>query len=401
MSRRGRVWQEGRAKGAPSVRGVPWYFVVDVAPKNAPRRQVWRGGFATKEAAERELAELLAGMRDGTFVEPSRMTLGDYLHAWLDGLDTTGRRETTIEGYRKKILRYVLPNEITKLPLQAVTAADLDKLYSVLVTRGGRGGGKLSLRTVRHVHTIVGKALSDAERQDMLPRNPARRAQPPSTAAARSPEAKTWTPEQLAQFLAATAGHHHAGLFRVAAMTGLRRGELCGLRWSDLDLDAKRLVVRHTITTVNHRIVEGNVKTARSRRSVDLDAETVRLLGAHRARQLEERMLVGAVYQDRDLVFPRPDGDPWNPDSLGRAFERAVARLDLPRIRLHDLRHSHAVHLLAAGQNPRLVSERLGHASVGFTLDVYGHVMDGQQADAAAAVAALVDGSGRMVVGAL
>ena len=326
------------------------------------------------------------------------MTLGDYLHAWLDGLDTTGRRETTIEGYRKKILRYVLPNEITKLPLQAVTAADLDKLYSVLVTRGGRGGGKLSLRTVRHVHTIVGKALSDAERQDMLPRNPARRAQPPSAAAGALAGSEDVDAGAARRFLAATAGHYHAGLFRVAAMTGLRRGELCGLRWSDLDLDAKRLVVRHTITTVNHRIVEGNVKTARSRRSVDLDAETVRLLGAHRARQLEERMLVGAAYQDRDLVFARPDGDPWNPDSLGRAFERAVARLDLPRIRLHDLRHSHAVHLLAAGQNPRLVSERLGHASVGFTLDVYGHVMDGQQADAAAAVAALVDGSGRTVV---
>ena len=96
-------------------------------------------------------------------------------------------------------------------------------------------------------------------------------------------------------------------------MTGLRRGELCGLRWSDLDLDAKRLVVRHTITTVNHRIVEGNVKTARSRRSVDLDAETVRLLGAHRARQLEERMLVGAVYQDRDLVVRAPGRRPVEP----------------------------------------------------------------------------------------
>jgi integrase len=184
-------------------------------------------------------------------------------------------------------------------------------------------------------------------------------------------------------------------------MTGLRRGELCGLRWSDVDLEARRLVVRHTITTVDHTIVEGSVKTAKSRRSVDLDTETVRLLAAHRALQLEERMLVGAGYQDRGLVFARPDGQPWNPDSIGRAFERAVARSGLPRIRLHDLRHSHAVHLLAAGQNPRLVSERLGHASVGFTLDVYGHVMDGQQADAAAAVAALVDGAGRRELRAL
>ena len=175
-------------------------------------------------------------------------------------------------------------------------------------------------------------------------------------------------------------------------MTGLRRGELCGLRWTDVDLDAGRLVVRRTITTVDHEPVEGDVKTARSRRGVDLDPETVAILRQHQARQLEERILVGAGYVDRDLVFAAPDGSPWNPDSIGRAFARAVARTDLSRIRLHDLRHSHATHLLAAGQNPKLVSDRLGHATVGFTLDTYGHVIPGQQADAAAAVAALVDG---------
>jgi integrase len=230
---------------------------------------------------------------------------------------------------------------------------------------------------VRHVHVTLAKALGDAERQDLLTRSPARRASPPSATAARSPEARTWTPDELRTFLAEMREHHHRALFRLAAMTGLRRGELCGLRWADVDLDAGRLVVRRTITTVNHEPLEGAVKTARSRRGVELDAATVAGLRAHRARQLQERLLVGAGYRDRDLVFARPDGEPWNPDSVGRAFARAIKRTTLPRIRLHDLRHTHATHLLAAGVNMKIVSERLGHATVGFTLDVYGHALPG------------------------
>lgn len=390
MSRRGQVWQEGRAKDAPALRGAPWYFVVDIAAPGAKRKQVRRRGFPTQAAARAALDELLGNVRAGTHVEAARTTLGAYLRLWLDGLASRGHRATTIDGYRRKV-RYVLDDPIAEVPLQSVTAADLDRLYGKLATSGRRDGTALGLRTVRHIHTIVGKALADAERQDLIARNPARRATPPSATAARSPEAATWTPSQLRVFLDSTAEHHHGALFRVAAMTGMRRGELCGLRWSDIDLDAGRLVVLRTITVVNREVVEGDVKTPRSRRGVDLDAATVAVLRAHRARQLEQRLLMGVGYTDRDLVFASVTGEPLNPDSIGRAFTREVERMDLPRIRFHDLRHTHATHLLAAGVNMKLVSERLGHATVGFTLDVYGHVMPGQQAGAAAAVAALVD----------
>ncbi len=389
MSRRGRIWQEGRPKDAPALRGAPWYFVVDVASPGAPRRQVRRRGFPTRESAQNALDELLSSVRTGAYVEPSRLAFGDYLRVWLDGLATSGRRPTTINGYRRKVTTYVLKDPLAQVPLQTVTAADLDAFCSRLLSRDGR---PLSLTTVRHVHTILSRALTDAERRDLIVRNVARRATPPSPTAARSPEARTWTPEQLRTFLHTAGDHHHGALFRLAAMTGLRRGELCGLRWSDVDIAAGRLLVRRTITAVDRQIVEGTVKSARSRRAVDLDPETARVLRAHRRRQLEERMLIGVGYTDHDLVFAAPDGAPWNPDAVGRAFTRAAAHTALPRIRFHDLRHSHATHLLAAGANPRLVSERLGHATVGFTLDVYGHVMPGQQADAAAAVAALVDG---------
>ncbi|HEY7105565.1 MAG TPA: tyrosine-type recombinase/integrase [Acidimicrobiia bacterium] len=391
MSRRGQVWQEGRPKDAPAVRGAPWYFVVDIAPAGAPRKQVRRRGFPTKEAAQHALDELLGNVRDGTHVEPSRLSFGDYLRTWLDGLASKGRRPTTVDGYRRKLERYALKDDVAGIPLQAVTAADLDAVYGKLRTSGGRKGTALSLRTVRHVHTILAKALADAERKGLIARNPSQRAEPPTSTAARSPEAKTWTPDQLRAFLAKTSEHDHTTLFRLAAMTGMRRGELCGLRWSDVDLDAASLRVRQTMAAVRGELVEGVPKTERSARTIDLDPVTVAALKKHRTGQLEQRLLMGAGYADRDLVFAKPDGGPWNPDAVGRSFTREVERTKLPRIRFHDLRHSHATHLLAAGVNMRLVSERLGHATVGFTLDVYAHALPGQQADAAAAVAALVD----------
>jgi len=201
-----------------------------------------------------------------------------------------------------------------------------------------------------------------------------------------------WTAEQLRTFLEVVDDHHHGALFRVAAMTGLRRAELCGLRWVDVELDQAELVVRQSITTVNHVPTVSTPKTSRSRRKVNLDPGTVARLRRHRTEQLEQRMLMGGGWTDGGLVFAMPDGSPWNPDVITRRFTLLIEKAGLPRIRLHDLRHTHASHLLAAGTNIKVVSERLGHSSVSFTLDVYAHVMPGQQADAAAAVAAMVDG---------
>jgi integrase len=175
-------------------------------------------------------------------------------------------------------------------------------------------------------------------------------------------------------------------------MTGLRRSELVGLQWADIDLDAALLRVRRRIVAVDGELDTGDPKTERSRRTLDLDPATVAALRAHRTRQLEVRMLVGPGWHERDLVFCAPEGNPWKPDTISQAFDRAVKRHQLTRIRFHDLRHTHATHLLAAGVNPKIVSDRLGHASVAFTLDTYGHVLPGQPAAAVAAVAALVDG---------
>ena len=366
--------------------------MLDIGRSNGRRQQVRKRGFRTKKDAQTALNDALAELQHGTYVRPRRITLESYLDDWLATLAIAGRRPTTIAGYRRLIRVHVNP-ALGHLELQQITAVDVDRFYAQLASVGSPGGrGALSKSTIRKVHVLIGKALGDAERKGLLQRNVARLASPPSASAARAPEMKVWTPEQLRTFLDFVAtDSHHGPMLRLAALTGLRRAELCGLRWQDLDLDNARLVVRQAITTVDHEPSVGDVKSTRSRRVIDLDPTTVNVLRAQRAHQLEERLLGGPEWVDTGLVFTMPDGRGWHPDVITRAFARLVQRSTLPRIRLHDLRHTHATHLLAAGTNARVTSERLGHASVAFTLDVYGHVLPGQQADAAAAVAALVD----------
>lgn len=378
--------------GSVKRTGSTWGYVVDIGRVDGRRRQVRKRGFRTRKDAQHALNDALVELQRGAFVRPRKLTLAAYLDDWLQLLATSGRRPTTIAGYSKLIRIHVAP-ALGDVQLQDLTALDLDRLYARLSAVGSPGGrGPLSKRTVRYTHTIIGKALHDAERKGLVQRNVARLASPPSATSARAPEMSVWTPDELRTFLNFIVGSPHAPMLRLATMTGLRRAELCGLRWHDVDLDNARLVVRQSITTVDHEPTLGDVKSARSRRVVDIDASMIDALRSHRSSQHRARLRAGGAWCDTGLVFTMPDGRAWHPDVISRAFARLVERSGLPRIRLHDLRHTHATHLLAAGTNIRVTSERLGHASVAFTLDVYGHVLPGQQADAALAVAALVDG---------
>jgi integrase len=249
------------------------------------------------------------------------------------------------------------------------------------------------MMTVHHAHAVINKMLHDAERKGLVSRNVARLANAPSltTARARGPEMTVWTPAELARFLASITGNRNEAMFRLMAMTGLRRGEAVGLRWSDVQLDRHQLTVNQAAIVIDGDETVDAPKTRRSRRVIDLDADTTALLHRHRARQRELYLRLGVTASASDRVFTNEIGDPLRPGSIGQAFRRLASAADVPLIRLHDLRHTHASHLLMAGVNVKVVSERLGHASVSFTLDTYAHVMPGQQAEAAAAAAALVN----------
>lgn len=204
-----------------------------------------------------------------------------------------------------------------------------------------------------------------------------------------------WTAEQLGTFLDAYAGDRMFALWRLAANTGMRRGELVGLRWDGVDLDGGLVTVNRQRVKVGSDVQVGRPKTSRSRRAIDVDPETVAVLRDHRRRQLEDRMAWGPGWTDTGLVFTRENGQPLHPDVVSQRFVRLVEDTGLPRITLHGLRHTHGTLMLAAGVALHVVSRRLGHASEAFTAQVYAHVLPQQQAQAAARFAQLVDGTDR------
>jgi integrase len=273
----------------------------------------------------------------------------------------------------------------------AVDAGTLNTLYAALLADGRKdhAGGGLSPRSVRYIHTIIHRALKDAVRWGRLARNPADAADPPKAAEAGRPESITWTADQLRTFLEGTRARRHWTAHPLLATSGMRRGEVLGLRWRDLDLDGGRVSIRQTVIAVRHTAMLGTPKTAKGRRTITLDKGTVAALREQRKQQNAERLLMGAGWTDNDLVFCHVDGTMLHPERFTRSFSDAVRRLGLPAIRLHDLRHGWATLALQAGVHPKVVQERLGHANIGITLDTYSHVVAGLHEDAAEQVAAL------------
>ncbi|MBA3369092.1 MAG: site-specific integrase [Geodermatophilaceae bacterium] len=385
-------------RGSVVKRGKSWSVVVDTGndPLTGRRRQRWHGGHRTKRDAEAALAEIVGSVNKGAYVPKSRQTLAEFTADWLAAIEPTLRPATSY-SYARNLRLHVLPY-LGATPLAGIDAGALNGLYAALLAEGRKDseGGGLSPRSVRYVHTIAHRLFKDAVRWGRLARNPADAADPPRGTSSGSPDMVTWTAGELARFLdgARTTDRYWAA-YLLLATTGMRRGEALGLRWADLDLTACRATIRQTVVTVNHEVQFGTPKTAKGRRSVSLDAVTVAGLREHRKAQAAERLLIGAGWRDHDLVFAKVDGTPLHPERFSREFTRRSARLGLPPIRLHDLRHGWATMALAAGVHPKVVQERLGHASISITLDTYSHVSPALHGEAAETVAALVFGTVR------
>jgi integrase len=248
---------------------------------------------------------------------------------------------------------------------------------------------RLSPSSVRHVHVVAHRALRDAMRNDLVQRNAAAAATPPRVV---RKELSVWSAEQTRVFLASVEDDRLFAAWWLLSTTGLRRGEVLGLRWRDLNLDTRRLAVVRSLTQRGTELAFTEPKTKRGRRSLALDECMVAILDAHRRRQLEERLMLGLGRPAADgLIFTDGLGEPLRPDSFSQIFDRHNRDLDLPRIWLHDLRHTAATLMLASGANVRTVSERLGHASTPFTMDVYAASVPALEEETAAKVAALLE----------
>jgi integrase len=419
--RRKRTSARRSLSGSVYRRGNKWAYMVDLGPDplTGKRRQQAKSGFESERAAWDALAEANADLRTNTYVRTSRRTVSEYLTEWLSTIEMAVK-PTTFANYSTYATAYIIPF-IGERKLQDIEPETINALYRKLLTSGRRRGDSnqamyswwkseteagravrpidlakraevsysaatnairryragripattsagLSPRAVASIHVMLHRALRDATKLRYIPTNPAASAEYPR--ADKRPH-KTWTPAQLATFLRQAHGDRFFAMWLLFTTTGLRRSEAVGALRDAVNLDAGTISLVSTRVIAAGKAQASTGKTLRSRRLLSLDPTTIEALRVHLDALHAERDAWGPDYRDHGLLFCWPDGRPIYPDTITERFGRLIERAGLPIIRLHDVRHTYATMALRAGINPKIVSTRLGHASVAFTLEVY------------------------------
>ena len=360
----------------------PWAYVLELGRyPNGHRRQVTKSGYPTRADAQSALQECVRVMTTG--VEAHSLTVGEYMESWLAG--KLALKPTTRANYRAAMRLYILPH-LGEIRLLDLRAHHLDRFYAAIAN--GQRNRPLNPSSLRRIHAALRSALSTAVKRRLIPYNPALHVElPPENPRRPQP----WTAPQCRTFLAAIHDDRLMPMYYLLIVTGLRRGEAVGLRWQDVDLDRHRLRVVQQLVDVAGVATFGTPKTRRGSRVVPLDAHTVEVLRQHRDRQDAERTAWGAAWHESGLVFTREDGTPLRPEFASTHFHDLARGAGLPRIRLHDLRHTNATLALEAGIDLKVVSERLGHSTTAITADIYTHVTPTVAQAAAERIADLLD----------
>jgi integrase len=366
MRRTGHIRE--RSPGAFELR-----YELGVDPASGKRRTVTVTVRGARKDAEKELRRLLRALDTGEHVDPNRLTVREWLATWL-GAICQEVAPRTAERYAEIVNNFLVP-ALGNLPLSKLAPLHLQEAYNAWATGGRRDGkaGGLSPRTRRHIHRILGSALGRAVEQQLLARNPcdAFRKRLPKV---ERREMTTLTAEQSARLLNAVRHTRVYWPVLIAFATGMRRGEILAARWRNVDLDRGTLRVVESLEQTQTGLRFKAPKSEKAR-AVSLPAFAVEELRHLKREQAEELLKLGIRQSSDMLLCARADGEPMQPRSLTHEFTRLVARVkDIPRVRFHDLRHSHATQLLLAGVHPKVAQERLGHSTIAVTLDLYSHV---------------------------
>jgi integrase len=379
-------------KGSIRQRGdthTAYWYTND--PATGGRVQHTKGGFKTQGAAQAHLNAILGKVQDGSWRPDRTLTVRELFEDhWLPAQSTRGLKPASLEQYRHVAADWIVPHvggvKVTALTPRHVTA--LVQTLSTTTSASGKQG--LSPRSVQIAVQVLKAATKWAVPNIPLGRDPLVGVQRPR---AESKAMVAWTSDEARRFLEATRDDRLVAAWALLLTRGLRRGELAGLRWKNIDLDRGELRVLETRIVVDGRVVTSTPKTAAGRRTIALDESLVGLLRSHRARQSSEKLAAGSAFDRSGYLVADELGRPYSPEWISDRFDELQAGADLPRIRLHDCRHTAASLMLAAGVPVKVVSEMLGHASPTITLEVYAHVMPGMAAEAGAALSAELLGS--------
>ncbi len=362
-----------RPNGSITRRNGQWSYVFSY-DDNGKRRQKRRQGFATKDLAQRELVAELSKIHQDATID-STDTVAQYLTAWLDRLGKSGTvKRTTVVARTGHLNRYVIPR-IGQIQLNKLKPQHVAAMYADLVNHGRINNAKssgLSAKSVRDIGSTLVKALNDAVKFELLNRNVAKSVELPRY---EKPDITPYDETQVRQLLehANRTGDYFAPIWRLLIVSGMRRGELCGLKWSDVDMVGGTITISETRLNVDGRIISESPKTRQSRRTVSLDAGTIGELAKFRNLQDDAKTRLGSWHSD--YVLTDLDGQPVNPDRVSRLFKRACANAGLPVPRLHDTRHTAVTLGISSGVPIHVVAGRVGHANVTTTLNTYSHFL--------------------------
>ncbi|QDX92018.1 site-specific integrase [Brevibacillus laterosporus] len=373
-------------KGHVRKRGDKWCFVVEL-PRDeitGKRKQKWFSGYNTKKEAQQAMTQKLHELQTGLTVDASDMTISQYMDYWLENYAKTSTRHTTHNVYENRVKRYITPR-IGRIKLKDLKAMHLQKMYGDLLKDGAmyREGG-VSPITIRHIHGLIHKALQNAERWQMITRNVARLVELPRV---EKKETLVLTREQVQSLVESVKGKEMCIPVLLSVTTGMRYAEVFGLAWKDIDFEKKIIHVKQQLVRTRGEYRLTAPKTKSSERIISLSESLITPLKQHKAEQAQRKLLYGPTFNVDGLVCCRPeDGLPYSATPVRRKLRKILEEAGLPDIRIHDLRHTVATLLLETGVHPKIVSELLGHANIGITLDRYSHVSMTMQQEAIASL---------------
>ena len=369
-------------KGYVRQRGDRYYAVIYEGrdPVTGKERRSWHPAGTDRSEAER-LAAKLATTETSRLGAVRALTFGAYLTGqWLPG-KRMHLATSTYRGYERNVQLHILPT-LGKVSIRRLRYQQIEALYDTL--RHPTTGRGLAPKTVYEIHLVINGALTDALRRGLVTRNVAAVARAPKQRSLQRTEGMSLTEDELRLLMRTAAGHRLFPLYWLAAMTGMRRSEVLGLKWPDIDFTKQRLHLNRGLVAVGYEVHETRCKTKTARRAISLDDTTLTILAGWRALQTAEFAAVG-IMNDEKWVFTDGDGNTIHPHAVYEAFVRIVHNAGIPTIRFHDLRHTHGSLLIKDGIPVKVVSERLGHANIEFTMQTYQHILPGMQADAARA----------------
>lgn len=382
----GKIKKRGHGEGSIFQR-KDGYWVAQVTV-NGRTRQLY--GKTRREVQEKKQA-IEAEIAKGTYAEPSKITLGDWLARWLETYVKPSVRDTTYQNYETLIRVHIKP-ALGDKPIQKLMPGDLQAFYNAKL-EGGRGDGKeggLSTRMVRYLHFLLGAALKQAVKEGLVARNVAEGTNPPKQG---KKEIQYLTTEEIQRFLQVAQQSRYFVALLTELGTGLRRGELLGLKWPDVDLKRGIITVRRQLVRAKGGPVFHEPKTDAGVRTVTIPEEVLRELKAHKKRQNEEKLLLGKAYEDSDLVFCQANGRRLEPRNFTRHFDGLLKKAGIRHVSFHSLRHTHATELLRMGVNLKTIQGRLGHSNFNVTANFYAHIADELQQEAAQKINGILKGT--------